>query len=132
MRTTNGGRDKMKKVMIIGDENRYYEELRENEPFCGYSFTVVSAETAGIDNIKDEMPDYILLDPNLKGRSGLEILYDLKNCPDLCGIPVIAMSTYYIEEEVMRSYGIMKKLVKPFYPIEVLIGLEEISVGEVH
>lgn len=49
-------------------------------------------------------PDLLLLDLNLPGRSGLEILDELKNDPDLRVIPVVVLSTSDAERDVIRSY----------------------------
>lgn len=49
-------------------------------------------------------PDLILLDLNLPGRSGHEVLNDLKSDYDLRKIPVVVLSTSDAERDVMRAY----------------------------
>lgn len=49
-------------------------------------------------------PHLIFLDLNLPGRSGHEILQEIKGDPNLCGIPVIILSTSEAERDVVRSY----------------------------
>lgn len=49
-------------------------------------------------------PDVILLDLNLPGRSGHEILEELKADRDLRGIPVVVLSTSEAERDVLKSY----------------------------
>lgn len=50
-------------------------------------------------------PDLILLDLNLPGRSGHEVLDELKNDPVLRTIPVVVLSTSDAERDVLRAYG---------------------------
>ncbi|MGE5547607.1 MAG: response regulator [Solirubrobacterales bacterium] len=54
--------------------------------------------------VRAPRPDLILLDLNLPGRSGHEILEEIKADPDLRKIPVVVLSTSEAERDVMRAY----------------------------
>ena len=60
-------------------------------------------------------PGLILLDLNLPGRSGLDILAEIKTDPDLTTIPVVMLSNSEAAEDVLRSYQLHANayLVKP-------------------
>jgi CheY-like chemotaxis protein len=49
-------------------------------------------------------PGLILLDVNLPRLSGLEVLAELKQDPDLAVIPVVILTTSRAEEDILRSY----------------------------
>jgi CheY-like chemotaxis protein len=51
-------------------------------------------------------PGLILLDVNLPRRSGLEVLAELKQDPDLLLIPVIMLTTSSAEADIVRSYSL--------------------------
>ena len=51
-------------------------------------------------------PDLVLLDLNLPGRSGREVLAEIKDDPDLKRIPVVVLTTSRAEEDVYRSYDV--------------------------
>jgi CheY-like chemotaxis protein len=51
-------------------------------------------------------PGLILLDVNLPRRSGLEVLAELKQDPDLLVIPVVMLTTSRAEEDILRSYAL--------------------------
>jgi CheY-like chemotaxis protein len=51
-------------------------------------------------------PGLILLDVNLPRRSGLEVLAELKQDPDLLLIPVVMLTTSRAEEDIIRSYSL--------------------------
>ena len=51
-------------------------------------------------------PGLILLDVNLPRVSGLEVLAELKNDPDLLVIPVVMLTTSRAEEDIVRSYSL--------------------------
>jgi CheY-like chemotaxis protein len=49
-------------------------------------------------------PALVLLDLNLPGRNGLEVLAELEAAPDLLTIPVVIFSTSRSETDIMASY----------------------------
>ena len=51
-------------------------------------------------------PGLILLDVNLPRRSGLEVLAELKQDPELLVIPVVMLPTSRAEEDILRSYSL--------------------------
>jgi CheY-like chemotaxis protein len=50
-------------------------------------------------------PDLILLDLNMPGKDGHEILAEIKTDDDLRSIPVVAMTTSQADDDVARAYG---------------------------
>jgi two-component system response regulator len=67
-------------------------------------------------------PDLILLDLNLPGKDGREVLAEVKADPDLKAIPVVVLTTSQSEEDVLRSYnlGVNCFITKP-------VGLEQFA-----
>lgn len=51
-----------------------------------------------------ERPNLILLDLNLPGMSGLELLRRIKDCPELRSIPVVVLTTSTADEDVTSAY----------------------------
>lgn len=49
-------------------------------------------------------PDLILLDLNLPGRNGWEVLRDIKESPTLRQIPVVVLTSSDVERDIARSY----------------------------
>src|SRR5277367_5691679 len=49
-------------------------------------------------------PGLILLDVNLPRVSGLEVLAELKQDPELLAVPVVMLTTSQAEEDILRSY----------------------------
>jgi CheY-like chemotaxis protein len=49
-------------------------------------------------------PGLILLDVNLPRRSGMEVLEELKQDPELAVLPVVMLTTSQAEEDILRSY----------------------------
>ena len=51
-------------------------------------------------------PDLILLDLNLPGRDGRQVLADIKGDPELRRIPVVVLTASNADEDVIRSYDL--------------------------
>lgn len=98
------------KIFLIEDNSAdaglTCELLREAQP--GVSVTVAENGERGLTMLRDEerqvRPDLILLDLNLPGKEGLEVLKDLKSDPSLATIPVIILTTSSSPLDVQRAY----------------------------
>ncbi|QLG27116.1 response regulator [Halorarum halophilum] len=49
-------------------------------------------------------PDIVLLDLNLPGRNGKEVLEEIRTTPKLKPIPVIVLTSSTADEDIVRSY----------------------------
>jgi two-component system, chemotaxis family, response regulator Rcp1 len=74
--------------------------------------------------------DLVLLDLNLPGMDGREVLAEIKANPDLARIPVVVMTSSKAEEDVVRSYHLHANayVTKPL-DLEQFIGVVQ-SIGE--
>ncbi len=61
-------------------------------------------------------PNLILLDLNLPGMDGREVLTEIKSDSNLKCIPVVVMTTSTDEQDILRSYGLSANcyVTKPF------------------
>lgn len=71
----------------------------------------------GLDLVEQVKPDLILLDINLPGISGLEVLHSLKGMPHTSAIPVIALTASASNAELEEGLeaGFNEYLTKPFH-----------------
>jgi len=51
-------------------------------------------------------PDLVLLDLNLPGKDGREVLAEMKSDPNLKTIPVVVLTTSQADEDVLKSYNL--------------------------
>jgi len=61
------------------------------------------------------LPDLILLDLNLPGKNGREVLAEIKSDPRLKRVPVIILTTSQAEEDILKAYHLHANgyIVKP-------------------
>ncbi|HEY9698311.1 MAG TPA: response regulator [Trichocoleus sp.] len=93
------------------DANLTIREFRRAE-IANHLHWVEDGETA-IDYLKQQgnyqdaaRPDLILLDLNLPGLDGREVLAEIKADAVLKRIPVIVLTTSASEEDILRSYNL--------------------------
>jgi CheY-like chemotaxis protein len=101
------------------------EAIKEN-PFK-VNLTVVTDGDEALEYIKREgqykhvaVPDLILLDLNLPGKSGIDILSRIKANPESRQIPVVIFTTSQSQRDIVRAYDAFANcyVVKP-------LGLKE-------
>jgi chemotaxis family two-component system response regulator Rcp1 len=59
----------------------------------------------GDDTRQDDEPDLILLDLNLPGIDGCQVLTQIKSDPYLRMIPVVILTTSHREEDIVQTYA---------------------------
>lgn len=88
-------------------------------------FRVLTARdgNAGLETAIQHCPDLILMDLNMPGKSGLEVLYHLKQRG--VDIPAIVMTSYGSEENILQSLRLGAKdfLQKPFSVEDALAAI---------
>ena len=54
----------------------------------------------------ESLPNLILLDLNMPRKNGLTALQEIKTSPELCRIPVVALTTSKAQEDIVKTYGL--------------------------
>jgi CheY-like chemotaxis protein len=89
----------------------------------GNGYTLVEARDGdeAVEQARLVQPDLILLDMMMPGRSGLEVLAELRRDPELRGIPVVMLTAraQVTDREAAELAGADRFLAKPFSPLEL-------------
>lgn len=82
----------MSKLLLVEDDElivRLYEKLFKLE---GFDIATANNGQAGLDHLKNDKPDVILLDVMMPEMNGLEMLSKLKEDENTKGIPVVVLT----------------------------------------
>lgn len=113
----------MKKIVIVEDDNFLMELMARK--LTVENFEVVSAFNGeeGLKKIKEEKPDFVLLDLILPGINGFEVLEKLKNDKETMDIPVVILSNLGQKDDIEKGFklGAEDFLVKAYFtPSEIV------------
>ena len=105
-----------KHIVIIDDEQDILELLRYNLDKIGYRTTCLLDGESAIKEIRESIPDLILLDLMLPGIDGLDVCRILKNSEQTAKIPIIMITAKGEDTDVVKGLeiGADDYVTKPF------------------
>ncbi|MEA3453122.1 MAG: response regulator [Patescibacteria group bacterium] len=112
-----------KKILIIEDEEILLNLLKSKLSEIGYEVFTALDGVAGLEAIKEIVPDLILLDLIMPRMGGFELLEKRQEDESIKGIPIIIISNsgQPVEIEKARKLGVSDWLIKTeFDPKEVI------------
>jgi DNA-binding response OmpR family regulator len=109
-------------VMVIEDEKEIRDLLRYNLERAGYRVSTASDGETGLRDLFASRPDALVLDLMLPGRSGLEVLRELREEPLTRELPVVVLTARGAEMDKLVGFehGADDYVTKPFGMRELL------------
>jgi adenylate cyclase len=106
-------------ILIVDDDPLNRRLLAKNLEEDGHRITPLDNGFAALATIRDEQPDLVLLDIEMPGLDGIEVLERMKDDPNLRHIPVIMISGVEDSDAIVRCLeaGAEDFLPKPFDPV---------------
>jgi CheY-like chemotaxis protein len=104
------------KMLVIDDEPDLVSTIQCRLEWCKFEVITAGSGEEALEKAANEKPDLILLDINMPGMDGHEVLNRLRNRPDLRDIPVIMCTALCEAEDIAKasSYGVVDYIAKPF------------------
>jgi two-component system alkaline phosphatase synthesis response regulator PhoP len=90
--------------MVVDDEAHILELIQFNLENAGFRVVTASSGEEGLEKIKNEIPDLLLLDVMLPGIDGLEVCKRLKSGGKTSSLPIIMLTAK--SEEVDKVLGL--------------------------
>jgi two-component system KDP operon response regulator KdpE len=108
-----------RRVLVVDDEPRMIHFIRLNLEHDGYEVIEATSGTEALDNLRDRLPDLILLDVMMPEMDGFETLQLLR---EISTVPVIMLTAKGEEEDRVRGLelGADDYITKPFSPREMV------------
>ncbi len=120
-----------KKILIIDDDYNIAKENKEALLKAGYQVVTAYSAKEGIEKLKAEKPDCVLLDLVLPDESGFKVAQDIKNLPEFIDTPIIATSLKHeeIDKHIAAKSGITVYVEKPIDYQRLLFDIKDV-LGE--
>lgn len=116
----------MARIAVIEDNPANRELMAYLLKAFGHAPLEASDGVAGLELVRQEVPDIILCDLQLPGIDGYEIARQLKSDPALSSIPLVAVTAYAMvgDRDAVLAAGFDGYITKPITP-ELFVGQVE-------
>ena len=93
------------RILIVEDNELNRDMLSRR--LIRRGFTVVSVATGeeGIDYAASHKPDVIIMDVSLPGMNGWQASAVLKDRPDTCSIPILALTAFAMDDDRENAFS---------------------------
>jgi CheY-like chemotaxis protein len=123
----------MESTVLVCDNEEILRDL-VRASLAGNGYRVVEARDGdeSLEAARRLHPDLILLDMMMPGRTGIEVLGELRRDPELRAIPVIMLTARAQagDREAAERAGADRFLAKPFSPLELATVVQELLDDE--
>ncbi|MCZ4352980.1 response regulator [Roseovarius aestuarii] len=117
-----------RQVLLIEDEPNIIEAISFILSRDGWQVKTHSNGRDAVDVVRARRPDLVILDVMLPGRSGFDILTDIRNSDDLAATPVLMLTArgQRKDRELAEQGGVNRYMTKPFSNSEMLSAVREL------
>ena len=115
-------------VVLIEDEPNIIEAIRFLLTREGWTVDAHSDGSDAVEVIKAANPDLVILDLMLPGKSGMEIIKDLRDEENLRNLPVLMLTArgQARGRDKAEKAGVSRFMTKPFSNTEVLAAVRDL------
>lgn len=117
-----------RKVLLIEDEPNIVEAMRFLLQREGWQVQSHDDGSDAMDVIQREDPDLVVLDVMLPGKSGFDILHELRASAKTVDLPVLMLTArgQARDRELAEKSGVSRFMTKPFSNSEVLTAVRDL------
>ena len=126
-----GGTVLAKRILLIEDEPNIVEALSFILSRDGFTVHIHEDGETALDRIRAGLPDMVILDAMLPGRSGFDILRDLRADSATRALPVMMLTArgQAKDRQMAEDLGVDRFMTKPFANEDVCALVREL-IGE--
>jgi DNA-binding response OmpR family regulator len=109
-------------VMVVEDEKEIRDLLKYNLERAGFTVAAFDDGEVALERLFASRPDALVLDLMLPGRSGLEVLAEVRAEPATADLPVLVLTARGAEMDKLLGFerGADDYVTKPFSPRELI------------
>ncbi|WP_319823881.1 response regulator [Thalassovita sp.] len=117
-----------KHVLVIEDEPNIIEAISFILSRAGWQVDTHSNGHDAVDVVRSKSPDLLILDVMLPGKSGYDILTELRDADPTRNLPVLMLTArgQSKDREMAEKIGASRFMTKPFSNAEVLEAVQQL------
>ncbi len=117
------------KILVCDDERHIVRLIQVNLERQGYQVVTAFDGKEGLEKIRAEKPNLVVLDVMMPYMDGFEVLKTLRREPETESLPVIMLTAKAQDKDVFEGYhyGADMYLTKPFNPMELVSFVKRIA-----
>ena len=117
-----------KRILVVEDDEKSRRLLTDVLGYHGYEVAAVESGEEGLERARTRLPDAALLDIQLPGISGFDVLAELRSWTDRERVPVVAVTASVMDHDRKRilAAGFDAYVAKPVNIRELLQTLESL------
>ncbi len=115
-------------VLLIEDESNIAEAIRFLLTRDGWQVDTHADGTDAVEVVCAAKPDLVILDMMLPGKSGMDILRELRAIDGLHELPVLMLTArgQSRDRDMAEKAGVSRFMTKPFSNVEVLSAVRDL------
>ena len=119
------------RILICDNEDPLRALVRASLERDDYELAEARDGDEGVELAKSFRPHVIVLDMMMPGKTGLEVLAELRAEAELAETPVVMLTarTQVGDREAAAEVGADRYLAKPFSPLELISVIDELLEG---
>jgi two-component system alkaline phosphatase synthesis response regulator PhoP len=117
------------KILVCDDERHIVRLIQVNLERQGYQVVTAFDGKEGLEKIRAEKPNLVVLDVMMPYMDGFEVLKTLRREQETESLPVIMLTAKAQDKDVFEGYhyGADMYLTKPFNPMELVSFVKRIA-----
>lgn len=116
-----------KKIMVVDDDDDSRILVRQILESNGFSVVDCSGGKEALNELKNAIPDLILLDIMMPEMTGYDVVVHLKQKPETQNIPIVMLTAKGEPEDLItgyKDYAVDYYIPKPFTTRQLLNGIK--------
>lgn len=115
-------------VLLIEDEPNIIEAIRFLLTRDGWHVDTHENGSDAVEVVRAAQPDLVILDMMLPGKSGMDILREIRDIADLAALPVLMLTArgQSRDRDMAEKAGVSRFMTKPFSNTEVLTAVRDL------
>ena len=110
----------MERILVIEDDLAVQRALRRGFELAGFDVTTAADGALAMETFRATLPDIVVLDLRLPGKSGQDVFREIKREASNLPILVLSAASDVLDKVLLLELGADDYVTKPFSPRELL------------